>query len=105
MTKKVEYQETVTNMATGFEGTAESACKSSNRVISMCIVPVNLHHKSDPNNVIKVYAMLDNCSEGTFMTDEVAKMLTASVRRTTITIKTLNGQVTEEVASIPDHSQ
>ena len=80
--------------------------KDVNKVVSLCIVPVKVRHKLNPDNVLTMYAMLDNCSEGTFVTDdvagilstptpsmskEVAEELTSSIKRTTFSIKTLNG--------------
>ena len=62
-------------------------CVSSNRAticniteagdvpINMGILPVNLFHKSDPAKNIEVYALLDNASGGTFMSEKSAKAL------------------------------
>ena len=37
--------------------------KTGSKVISMCIVPVNLNH-GDGKDIITTYVMLDNCSQG-----------------------------------------
>ena len=60
----VVASQALSNMATGLGGEKEATVDTCNRVISMCIVPVELFHKSNPNNIITVYVMLDNCSEG-----------------------------------------
>ena len=41
----------------------------------MGILPVYLYHKSDPVKEIKVYALLDNTSGGTFVSEESMKVL------------------------------
>ncbi len=93
--------EVIAALATSCDGKKDEVCEPKNR-ISMCIVPVNLHHKQDPNNVITVYAMLDNCSEGTFITSDVLEMLKAPVRKTNISIKTLTGEINEDSVSVED---
>ena len=60
-------------------------------VISLCVVPVKVRHISQPTKTITVYAMLDHCSEGTFVTDEVVEMLAVDRKPTSIGIRTLNG--------------
>ena len=97
---KQEESEGIVNVATGCKvKTDDKGSKDVNQVISLCIVPVNVRHKSNPNNVMTVYAMLDNCSEGTFVTEEVVEMLEAMITPTSISIKTLNGTVTHSSSS------
>ena len=58
----------------------------------MSIVPVRLHHKSNPDERILVYALLDECSQGTFMKEDIL-MRFPSVQKTITTIgtETLHG--------------
>ena len=67
---------------------------ASSGMVSMCVVPVRVSHKQ-PNIVIKTYALLDSCSQGTFVTEEVLREMNLKGKGTTITMKTLNGEVTE----------
>ena len=58
---------------------------------SLPIVPVIVHHKDHPDQTVSVYAMLDECSQGTFIKDSVLVSLSAApVRHTSIAIETLN---------------
>ena len=41
-------------------------------VISMCLVPVRVKHEYGANEII-TYAMLDNCSQGSFIHDSLVK--------------------------------
>ena len=70
-----------------------AACASLNagmEVISMCVVPVKLSH-GDSGKTLKTYALLDSCSQGTFILDKMLKRFGLKGKRTSITIKTLNG--------------
>ena len=60
-------------------------------VISMCIVPVQIKSK-DTIKTFHTYALLDSCSQGTFILDQLASDLAISGRKTSLTIKTLNGE-------------
>ena len=77
-----------------------AACPSLNagmEVISMSVVPVKLIH-GDSGETLKIYALLDSCSQGNFMLERLLKMI--DVRRTSITLKTLNGEVTNKSSMI-----
>ena len=41
------------------------------RIVAMCIVPVMVHHTDNPDKEFKVYAIVDNCSQGTFGTNDL----------------------------------
>ena len=59
-------------------------------VISMCVVPIKMQH----GNSIKgqeTHALLDSCSQGTFINNPSMKG-----QKTSITIKTLNRKVTKK---------
>ena len=87
-------KETLTNCATDFQGTKDSE-------ISMCIVPVKLWHESTPDKSMMVYAMLDYCSNGTLITEEVINKLGLPEEPATISLRTVN-QCTEENATYVD---
>ena len=60
-------------------GTDAVKCASVNgkleaEVIRMCIVPVWVCHKSS-SKMVKTYAMLDNCSQGSFIKEEIIEEL------------------------------
>ena len=74
----------------------EVKCASTNTgsdVISMCIAPVQI---KSPNTSKKVHthALLYSSSQGTFILDQLANDLGISGRKTSLTIKTLNGEFT-----------
>ena len=101
--------ETMVSVATGYDVKTVDTVnvgKKVSKVISLCILPVSIRHGLDPENVMTVYAMLDNCSEGTFLTEEVAEVLFTpstsmdekdahkllqSINPTNIGLRTLNG--------------
>ena len=79
-----------------------AACASLNtgmEVISMCVVPVKLRH-GDSGKTLKTYALLDSCSQGTFILERLPKRFGIKGRRTSITIKALNGEVTNKSSVI-----
>lgn len=73
---------------------------------ALCIVPVRLSHPKCPGKEIEVYAMLDFCSNGTFMDEDLLKDFEDSLeeeekRQTTIRITTATnqeGKISESVA-------
>ena len=56
----------------------------------MCVVPVRVQH-SDSDKEVKTFALLDTCSQGTFVTEDLISKLGVSGVKTSINIKTLNG--------------
>ena len=68
-------------------------------MISMCIVPVKLKHEHGANEVT-TYAMLDNCSQGSFIHDSVVKKLGVTGSKATINLKTLQGVISEKSVSV-----
>ena len=68
---------------------------ASSSTISMSIVPVLLSHKTNPGNEIKVYALLDENSQGIFIQQDLLGDLKAPTRPTCITTETINGQFTD----------
>ena len=60
----------------------------------MCVVPVLVRHKLS-NCIAKKYVMLDNCSQATLMRNKLLGALGLHGRKTSITVKTMNGEVTK----------
>ena len=63
----------------------------SHEVLSMCILPIDIYYEETKSQV-QTYAMLDNCSQGTFIKESLINYLKMSALTTSITIKTLNGE-------------
>ena len=63
-------------------------------VISMRVVPVLVRHELS-NCIVKTYAMLGNCSQATFMQNKLLGALGLHGRKSSITVKTMNGEVTK----------
>ena len=59
-------------------------------VIRMCSVPVRLRHFNSDKEV-SIFALLDTCSQGTFVTEDLLTKLGLTDVRTSVNIKTLNG--------------
>ena len=59
-------------------------------VINMCVVSVRIRHCNSQKEV-KTSALLDSCSQGTFVTEQILKELDVIGVKTSINIKTLNG--------------
>lgn len=79
------------------------SCNSLNvgEVISLCIVPVKVSHKSTGKSVTTL-AMLDNCSQASFVTTDLVKRLDVSGAETSLAIKTINGTETVKSEAIED---
>ena len=80
----------------------DEASEDSIEVLSLSVLPMLLWHKSNPNHVIKVYGMLDNCSQGTFIKKDILTSLDAPKVNTKITIKTITGTTTENADIVND---
>ena len=64
-------------------------------MINMCVVPVKVKHEHGANEVT-IYAMLDNCSQGSFICDSLVKKLGVTGSKATINLKTLHGARSEK---------
>lgn len=62
--------------------------KLSNDFVSMCLVPVYV--KFQQNNIM-TYALLDNCSQGTFIDEELLSYLGSNFDETDLSVTTLIG--------------
>eukprot|EP00112_Aurelia_sp_Birch-Aquarium-sp1_P006390 Seg1706.9 transcript_id=Seg1706.9/GoldUCD/mRNA.D3Y31 product="hypothetical protein" protein_id=Seg1706.9/GoldUCD/D3Y31 len=64
------------------------------QVISLSVIPVKLGVKGG-NQELVVYAMLDNCSQRTFIHEDILDALKVKDVKTTVTVKTMTGEDTE----------
>ena len=74
----------------------EVCCNSTytgSNVVSMCVVPVRIKHRT--KKILETYAMLDSCNESIFMDEQLLDELQILGRKTTVTLKTLNDEGTE----------
>ena len=60
----------------------------------MCVVPVHIHDL-DSSKVLDTYAMLDNCSQGTFVKQGIIEALCITGADTRVTVKTLNEEISQ----------
>ena len=63
--------------------------------INMGIVPIWLNHKDNPEHKIRVYALLDNASGGTFIREESLEKLSVKGTETKLLLTTMHG--TQEI--------
>ena len=70
------------------------ASKGNSNAIRMCIVPVKVYD-SDKGREMMTYAMLDNCTQGSFISESLVKQVNLSGRKTTLNLKTLNSKKLE----------
>ena len=68
----------------------KNAANVVGEVISMCVVQVRLRHHNSQKEV-KTFALLDSCSQDTFVTGWILKEIDVTGVKTSINIKTLNG--------------
>ena len=57
-------------------------------------MPVQIHYP-DSNKVLDTYAILDNCSQGTFENGEIIEALDIAGVEAKVTVKTLNGEISQ----------
>ena len=79
-----------------FTNIKDVQCESirTGEVISMCVVPVKVRHKNSDKEIM-TFAMLDTCSQGTFITTSLMEQLNISGIQTFINIKMLIGHQKE----------
>ena len=66
---------------------------------SMCVVPVNLTY-SCSGKIVKTHELLDSCSQGTLMLEKLLHNLGVNGQKTSITIKTVNGDVSSQTTLV-----
>ena len=93
--KKTE--EALKNSLAGLDDLNRAAISKEHgsNVISMCLVPVRVKHEYGANE-ITTYAMLDNCSQGSFIHDSLVKKRGVTGSKTTINLETLHGVRSEK---------
>ena len=72
------------------------------KIISMCVVLVKIGHVGTKKEVSTI-AMLDSCSQGTFMKESIKKKLGVTGSKTEIMIKTLSGKQNMESGIYPSN--
>ena len=78
---------------------ASTTAKSGSKLISMCIVPVKIKHGVN-NKTATTHAMLDNCSQGSFILGSVVKKLGIHRIKTTMKLKTFYDEGSESTFAI-----
>ena len=73
--------------------------KHQTKVISMCIVTVKVRAAAQGKDIL-TYAMLDNCSQGSFIREALVKKMQTSGRKRTLNLKTLDGERSESTIAI-----
>ena len=69
--------------------------------ISLSVMQVFVSHESNPNHRVKVYAMLDPCSQGTFIEEALLEQLGLHHGQDSkLTLKTINGEQTIDSHSV-----
>ena len=74
---------------------ASVKAKLGTEVISMYVVPVWVGHRNS-RKMVKMYVMLDNCSQGSFIKDEIFEEFAISGRNLKLSLKTLTGEKSED---------
>ena len=70
-------------------------------IVAMCIIPVMVRHKSNPSKEFKVYAIIDNCSQGTFGTEDLLlNKLCVTGRQTSLTLETAIAKETIQTTAV-----
>ena len=77
------------------------ASKKMNQVTSMCLVPVKVRSKIS-NTEVRTWAMLDNCSQRSFVKKAFLEDLKVEGKSTTVTVKTLNGNCKHSSLAVDD---
>ena len=86
--------------------------QEEDEIVSMCIIPVRLSHKNHPEKEVTVYAVLDDCSKGTFILESTLLDLDLpETQPTEVTIRTMMGHTTDDTFFVkglvakcsPDH--
>ena len=73
---------------------------NTSKSVSLSIVKVKICHPSNPTKLVETFALLDNGSQGTFVTEEVLHKLGVNGTETTIEIETMAGTHQEKTSFI-----
>ena len=93
-----ENDESVTNSLADLK-TLSTVEKHQTKVISMCIVPVKVKSAAQ-GKIVLTYAMVENCSQESFIQEALVKKIQAPGRKTTLNLKTLNEERSESTTAI-----
>jgi len=78
-----------------------STTVSQDNTIAMSIIPVIVWHRDSPEKERKVYAVIDNCSQGTFGSEDLLLYdMEVPARKTSLTIETAIGTETVDTYTI-----
>ena len=72
-----------------------ASVNTSTDVISICIFPIKVQY-GNSGIALKTHALLESCDQDTFILERLINNLGVKRRNTTITIETLNGEVTNK---------
>ena len=84
--KTVEQPEAMNSNCAGIKNAATVVAK----VTGMCAIPVRLR-RCNTQREVKTFALLDSCSQSTLVTQRILDELDVTGVKTSINIKTLNG--------------
>ena len=86
----------ISNGCTKGSESGTSSLGTNGSIMSLSVLPMLLFHKSTPDKVLKVYGMLDNCSQGSFINQDVLDNFDIKGTDTKICIKTMTGTTSED---------
>ena len=67
----------------------------------VCLVLLRIRHAESPNMEMEVYALLDECSNGTFISEEIAEKFSEKVKRpAVVSVSSINAHTTNETTAI-----
>ena len=87
------------NVSKNHKDLTRASVNMGSQVIRMSVMLIKLVHENS-NKVISTHALLDNCSEGTFVVKSIADTMGIDGTPTSITIKVLNGDVTNTSVAV-----
>ena len=73
--------------------------KLGTEVITMCVVPVWVGRRNY-REMVKTYATLDNCSQGSFIKNQIIEDLGILATKLKLTLKTLTGEKAEDTEAV-----
>ena len=76
-------------------GVKYTSVNAGTDVISVYVVPIKVQY-GNSGKVLQTHALLDSCSQGTFIVETLINNLGVKGKGTSITINTLNGEATNE---------
>ena len=74
------------------EGVKCASVNTDTDIISMCVVPIKVQY-GNSGKVLETHFLLDSCSQGTLILETLINSRSVKGQRTSITIKTLSGEV------------